>query len=163
VKAFVTVGLDRKPFSRLLRLVDLAVGRQLLSRETLVQRGHTEFSSRNLQVVQFLPFADMQAAARKAELVITHAGVGSILLCQSAGQLPLVFPRQGDLGEHVDNHQLEFAEVMAAAGKAVVAYNEVDFFSLLARVAEWRQGPPLAQGPDPEPELAATIKSLLAN
>ncbi len=163
MRAFVTVGLDRKPFLRLLQLVDLAVERQLLSRETLVQCGHTDFCSRNLTIVKFLPFASMLEAVKKAELVITHAGVGSVLLCLQAGQQPLVVPREGDRGEHVDNHQLEFAEVMEAAGKVMAAYNKKEFFRLLEQASAWCHNLHNVREPVLEPELARTIKALIGN
>ena len=42
-------------------------------------------------------------------MVVTHAGVGSILTCLLNGKRPVVVPRLAGLGEHVDDHQLELA------------------------------------------------------
>jgi UDP-N-acetylglucosamine transferase subunit ALG13 len=46
---------------------------------------------------------------REARVVITHAGVGSILLALTNGKRPLVVPRLRAFGETVDDHQLESA------------------------------------------------------
>ena len=52
---------------------------------------------------------------RSADKVVTHAGVGSILCADREGHVPLVVPRRHDLGEHVDDHQLELARALADA------------------------------------------------
>ncbi len=161
MKTFVTVGLERKPFSRLLKFVDHAVQCNVLSPDTLVQCGHTNFPAHSFKTVDFLPFASMVAAIEDAELVITHAGVGSILLCLNAGKIPLVVPREGRLCEHVDNHQVEFAEVMAAAGKVKTAYNEEDFFLLLHQAEQWHSKLSPISNQDLELELVNSLNTLL--
>lgn len=161
MKAFVTLGLERKPFSRLLAFVNQAVEGKLLSPDTLVQCGHTVFPSPTFRAVDFLPFGRMLEAIENAELVITHAGVGSILLCLNAGKMPLVVAREGRRGEHVDNHQVEFAEVMAATGKVKAAYNEKDFFSFLCQAKQWSGQLPLAADLGAESELVKSLKTLL--
>ncbi len=161
MKAFVTVGLDRKPFNRLLELVDQGVASGLLSRDSLVQSGHTVYSPKNFTAVDFISFPEMVKAIEEAELVITHAGVGSVMLCLNVGQMPLVMPREGDRGEHVDNHQVEFAEVMAATGKVMAAYNGNDFFNLLSKARQWRNQASETKNRVSESELVKTLKDLL--
>ena len=161
VKAFVTVGLERLPFSRLLAFVNQAVECKLLSPDSLVQHGHTVFPSPKCRDVDFLPFSRMQEAIEKAELVITHAGVGSILLSLNAGRMPIVVPREGSRGEHVDDHQVEFAEVMDATGKIKAAYSEKDFFFFLCQAKQWDGQLPLATNLGAESELVKSLKILL--
>lgn len=161
MKAFVTLGLDRKPFTRLLELVDRAVERDLLSSESLVQCGHTPFSTANFQIVDFLPFAELLQALKEADLVITHAGVGSLLLCLNVGRIPLIVPREGKRGEHVDDHQAEFAEVMAGRGKARAAFNEKDFFVYLEQAGEWCQQSSVNGDLSLAPELVKSLKLLI--
>ena len=49
---------------------------------------------------------------KTASIVITHAGVNSILTCMQQNKHFLVIPRLKQYGEHVDNHQKEIAQVM---------------------------------------------------
>jgi len=161
MKAFVTLGLDRKPFTRLLELVDRAVDRNLLSRDSLIQRGHTPFPTANFRVVDFLPFTEMLQAIKKADLVITHAGVGSFLLCLNVGRIPLVVPREGKRGEHVDDHQIEFAKVMAGRGKAIAAFDEKEFFNCLGQANEWCTQSSVSDDLSLEPELVKSLKMLI--
>lgn len=44
-----------------------------------------------------------------ADVVITHGGPGLIMEARAARHVPIVLPRDPDLGEHVDSHQMDFA------------------------------------------------------
>lgn len=65
--------------------------------------------------------AELEAAVAWADLVVTHAGVGSALMALGAGKLPLLVPRRADHGEHVDDHQTLIAAELAGLGLAVQA------------------------------------------
>ena len=51
---------------------------------------------------------------REARIVVTHAGVGSILLALTNGKRPFVVPRLRAFGETVDDHQLESSSTIRA-------------------------------------------------
>jgi UDP-N-acetylglucosamine transferase subunit ALG13 len=53
---------------------------------------------------------DFLANALAADVVVCHAGVGSLLDLITNGIRPIVVPRSSALGEHIDNHQLELAD-----------------------------------------------------
>ena len=101
----VTVGSSRFPFDRLLRAVDLLPRDE----EIVVQHGPSEVRPSGARCVPFIPFDSLGELVREARLVVTHAGVGSILLALSHGKQPLVVPRLRRFGETVDDHQLESA------------------------------------------------------
>jgi UDP-N-acetylglucosamine transferase subunit ALG13 len=61
-----------------------------------------------------------------------HAGAGSIMHAVEAGKVPVVMPRRAAFGEHVNDHQVEFAQALAEAGKVVMANTPDD----LARAVE---------------------------
>ncbi|MGR6967526.1 glycosyltransferase [Geodermatophilus sp. URMC 61] len=66
-----------------------------------------------------LPPSELRAAQREADLVVTHAGVGSALTALETGRCPLLLPRRRSFGEHTDDHQVEIARELAARGLAV--------------------------------------------
>ena len=153
MKAFVTVGVERKPFIRLLQAVDEAVRDGFLSRNTLVQKGHSPYVPDHCEWRQFLTFDEMVEQVKNADLVICHAGVGSVLLCRGLGRVPLIMPRQVKQNEHVDDHQQEFARIMADEGNAVLAEDPIQMQRVLADIPEillkknaiTPDSPPLAQ------------------
>jgi UDP-N-acetylglucosamine transferase subunit ALG13 len=108
---FVTVG-THLPFDRLVRsLDDCAVDERLV-----VQVGAGGARPRAAEIVGFLPFDELIAHIRAARVVVCHAGVGSVLSCLQNGKRPIVVPRRAAHAEAVDDHQVEFARRLGAAG-----------------------------------------------
>jgi UDP-N-acetylglucosamine transferase subunit ALG13 len=80
-----------------------------------------------------IAFLEMQEYVRRvteAELLIMHAGAGSVIHAIQAGKVPVIMPRCVHYGEHVNDHQVEFAEALAATGKVVVANGKDDLWSM---------------------------------
>jgi UDP-N-acetylglucosamine transferase subunit ALG13 len=67
-----------------------------------------------------VPAAEMRQAMAEADVVISHAGVGSALAAMQAGKRALYVPRRRAFGEHVDDHQVEMARELEGR-KLVVA------------------------------------------
>jgi len=59
----------------------------------------------------------------KAELVILHGGAGSVINAIRAGQVPVIVPRRAEFAEHINNHQVEFAQQLAKQGRVVLVEN----------------------------------------
>ena len=128
---FATLGTHHDPFPR---LID---GLQALDRRDLVvQYGHSPAPVHAANPVQFLPFADLMEHIRTADVVVTHAGVGSILTCLRLGRTPLVVPRQSCFGEHVDDHQVELTHALAEDGKVIPVWDVADLPALVEIVPE---------------------------
>ena len=62
---------------------------------------------------------ELRAAFAEADVVVTHAGVGSTLDALEAGKCPIVVPRLRRFGEHVDDHQTQMASELARRGLAM--------------------------------------------
>ncbi len=113
----VSVGTNEARFDRLLR----AVAELSLEEELLIQHGHSaRLDCQNAQLVDFLPFEGMVEAIRAARVVVTHAGVGSVMVALANGKLPVVVPRRKAFAEAVDDHQLQLGRRFALAGLVVL-------------------------------------------
>lgn len=119
MSTFVTVGNATQPFHRLLNAVEAVTA--LLPQPIVVQRGASQAFHTAWEVHDFLPMGRFEQLVEGASVLIMHAGAGSIIHALRAGKRPIVMPRRALLGEHVDGHQLEFAEALGAAGKVIVA------------------------------------------
>lgn len=105
----VTVGTNEQPFDR---LVD-AAARLDVAEPVVVQHGSA--ATRGLEGwFDFLSFERMTELMEQARAVVSHAGVGSIMLACRHGKRPLVVPRRVHLGEAVDDHQLPLARRLDA-------------------------------------------------
>jgi UDP-N-acetylglucosamine transferase subunit ALG13 len=117
---FATVGTHQDGFPRMLAALE-ALG----DVDLVVQYGHGSPPANARVADAFLPFPAMDANFAAADVVITHAGVGSILLAVRHGHQPIVMPRLHRLREHVDDHQSQLAGQLAALGRVrVVEHGE---------------------------------------
>ena len=115
---FVTLGTHEQPFARALDLV----AELECEAEVLIQNGATPARSElpNVEWVDYLEWDALTETIRRAEVVISHAGVGSTVTAIRAGKKPVMVPRLARFGEHVDDHQLQFAKRFAKRDLALV-------------------------------------------
>jgi UDP-N-acetylglucosamine transferase subunit ALG13 len=59
------------------------------------------------------------SAYASADVVVSHAGVGSTIEALDSGHFPIVVPRRAAFGEHVDDHQVPLAVDVAKRGLAI--------------------------------------------
>ncbi len=115
---FVTVGTHHDPFDRLLEALGALDGQDLV-----VQYGPGEPPPGVKHAKAFMPFDEMLSNFKAADVVVTHAGVGSILCARREGHVPLVVPRQHVLGEHVDDHQAELTRALERRGGVIAVWD----------------------------------------
>jgi UDP-N-acetylglucosamine transferase subunit ALG13 len=127
---FVTVGTNEAPFDRLLS----AVANLSLTEELLVQHGSSSIKPLNATCVDFLLFDEVVESVRRARAVVSHAGVGSVLVALGAGKRPVVVPRLRRFGEAVDDHQLDFARRFEQAGLVTLVEDPDKLEDALAQV-----------------------------
>ena len=139
---FVTVGTHRAPFARLME----ALG-ALPAHELVVQHGYSPPPPGVREAVDFLGFGDVLDRIRAADVVVMHAGVGSILLARREGHLPIVVPRLHRRGEHVDDHQVELTEALAVEGQVIPAWETTDLAAAVAFVPPRGAPRPPSAGP----------------
>lgn len=65
---------------------------------------------------------DFTNKAFEAEMIICHAGAGTLFHVLRAGKVPVVMPRCKQYGEHVDNHQVELVKALTGEGRIIAAY-----------------------------------------
>lgn len=116
-RVVVTVGTELWPFPRAVEAV-LRLGPVA---EVVWQTGSTVVRHAGRLLPQWLPAEELHGAIAAADVVVTHAGVGSVLACLHQGTVPVVLPRRARHGEHIDDHQLQFARLLEQRGLAVVA------------------------------------------
>lgn len=105
--------------------------------EVLWQVGSTRIPRMPAGARPHVPYAEMQQAMREADVVVTHAGVGSALAAMRTGQRAVFVPRRHSHGEHVDDHQVELARQLDRRG--LVLHREADAVTAddLAEAASW--------------------------
>ena len=114
---FVTVGAEKFSFHRLVQAMDELAGAGAFAGEPMfIQSGSSSYEPQHASFEPFLSFPVMRERIREAKVVVSHAGAGSSLFCLQSGKRPIVVPRLKVFGEHVDDHQLAFAERLHLQG-----------------------------------------------
>jgi UDP-N-acetylglucosamine transferase subunit ALG13 len=114
---FVTLGTIR-PY-RFDRLVDQIV--QIAPQAEIIwQLGETERADLPGKSHTYMSAGEFESTARAADVVISHAGVGTALRLLEMGICPVLVPRRRHFGEHVDDHQGQIADHLSDRNLAVV-------------------------------------------
>ena len=106
----VLLGTQNNSFHRLLEEVQKNIDNKNIEEEVVVQKGYTKFESKIMTLYTQLPVDKLQQLIEKADLVITHGGVGSIISSIQKGKKVIAIPRLKKYGEHVNDHQLDIVE-----------------------------------------------------
>jgi len=121
---FLTVGTQDKPFERIIKAVEQAVIDGKITDEVIVQAGGTKYESEVLNVLNYVPFDEFNNYISKADIIITHGGVGSILNGLKLKKKIIAVPRLKKYGEHINDHQLQVIKKMTEQGYILSCENE---------------------------------------
>ena len=125
---FVTIG-TQLPFDRLIKIIDELAPQ--LNEEVVAQVYQCGFTPKNIKTVDFLAPDEFNTFFDKARLIISHAGMGTILSALQKDKPIIVFPRIAALGEHRNEHQLATARKFKEMGTVNVAMDEEELASML--------------------------------
>lgn len=108
----VTLGTQFQPFTRLLDYVS----QMKFDDEIIVQAGYTKYKHPGMRVLDFMSYEEMDRLVNEAELIITHAGTGSIITPLQKGKKVIACARLKKYGEHINDHQLEILSAFVERG-----------------------------------------------
>ncbi len=103
----VLLGTQNNSFHRLLEEIERNLQNGTIDEEVIVQAGYTKFESKNMKIFDLIPKEKLEELQKKADLIITHGGVGSIISSIEKNKKVIAVPRLHEYGEHVNNHQKE--------------------------------------------------------
>lgn len=116
-RLFVTLGtIEGYRFDA---MVDAVLATGLAGPDTVWQLGFTDRTDLPGEVHLAMAPHEFERAARDADVVITHAGVGTLLGMLESGIHPMMVVRRSARQEHVDDHQREIADFAKMLGIAL--------------------------------------------
>ena len=86
----VTLGTQDKTFIRLLEKIDDLIEKGLIKDQVVVQSGYTKYHSSNMEIFDLIPQDEFNSLMEKADIIITHGGVGSIISALEKGKKVIV-------------------------------------------------------------------------
>jgi len=108
----VTVG-TQLPFDRFVRIMDRLAPD--LGEEVFAQTGHGHYQPVSMRSQQVVGPIEFERLIQECSRIVSHAGIGTIVMAQKHRKPLILFPRLGALDEHRNDHQL--ATVRALRGR----------------------------------------------
>lgn len=121
----VLLGTQNNSFHRLLEELDKLVEKKIIDEKIIVQAGYTKYESKNMKIFGLIPQEELEKYQEKADLIITHGGVGSIISSIKKGKKVIAVPRLHKYHEHVNDHQLQIVENFSSKGY-IIGIKEIE-------------------------------------
>lgn len=119
---FVTLGTQKFQMNRLMKAVDDLAPE--MNEEIYIQSGNSTYKPEHCTAQAFMSPEEYKNKIESCSLLITHAGVGTIITGLDAHKPVIVVPRLASMHEHVDDHQIQIAEAFSSK-KCVLYCNEL--------------------------------------
>lgn len=123
---FVTVGTHEQPFNRLVKFVDKMKEKGIIQEEVIIQTGFSTYEPKFCKWSKLFPYQEMVKHVAEARIVITHGGPSSFIMPLQIGKVPVVVPRKKEYDEHVNDHQVEFANAVAKKQGNIIVVENID-------------------------------------
>lgn len=157
---FFTLGTERFPFKRLIHAAEESAA-GAFPEPVVAQIGRDgEPPPAGCQTFGSMAYPQFVDYLKQARIVVSHAGVGTIVSCLRLGIIPIILPRQKRFGEHVDDHQIHFAKKMEEEGHILLAKSQEDIPNL---IQEYHQSLAACQRVSSQPQLAAALMDYLGH
>jgi UDP-N-acetylglucosamine transferase subunit ALG13 len=105
---FLTVG-TQLPFDRLVSVVD-NWAKYNKTTKVIAQIGDSSLNPQNMECSASMTAPEFKACCEASDIIVSHAGMGTILTGLDLGKQVVILPRLASLGEHRNDHQLATAK-----------------------------------------------------
>ena len=119
---FVITG-TQAPFDRLVKCMD-EIAPSLNGVEIIAQVNQSKYKVRNMKSVAKLKPLEFNENFSRADLIISHAGMGTVISALQNNKPTIILPRSAALGEHRNDHQLATAKILEKLKYIHVIYDE---------------------------------------
>lgn len=130
----VTLGTQHQDFKRLLDYIENSD----IEDEIIVQAGYTQYKSKKMKIFDFIDHDKMNEYVKKANLIITHGGTGSIIEPLKEGKKIIACARLSKYGEHVDNHQTELVDLFSSENYILKLDENINLNELMKKIKTFK-------------------------
>lgn len=153
---FLTV-CTQLPFDRLVSAVDSFA--KVSTYPVVAQIGRSNYKAKHMVTNQFLKPDEINQAFSRSKVVVSHAGMGSIINCLRLKKPIIIFPRLSKFKEHRNDHQLDTLASFSNVQGVYVAQDEHELNFLLGDIESLK--PPVGLNTPERDSLVSYIKSFL--
>lgn len=119
----ILLGTQDQPFERVLKEISKLIKNKVIKEKVVAQVGCTKYEDNKIEMFDFCSKDEIQNYIKKARIVISHAGVGTITECIENGKKVIVIPRLKKYKEHANDHQVQITKEFAAKEYILPVYD----------------------------------------
>lgn len=131
---FVTVGTHEQPFNRLIEKMDYLVKSGAVREKVIAQIGYCTYTPKCIEYFRFTDFEKMDRFFDKANFLITHGGIGSLLLALKKNKKIIAVPRMKKYNEHTNDHQVQIVKELENQKRIVAVYDIDDLLYAIKKI-----------------------------
>jgi UDP-N-acetylglucosamine transferase subunit ALG13 len=132
---FITFGTIPYPFDRFVDWVKIMLEESVITEKIFIQHGISNISAIEkhylVKASPILSLSEMDRMIDRSRLIISHAGQGTTRKLAATNKSFGIVPRLFKYGEHVDDHQLQFAQSVYREFKICYCDSIDDFKELI--------------------------------
>ena len=138
---FVTIGTVF-PFDRMIAAMDAFAATR--DDAVIAQIGDGAYEPAHMTWHRSLPGELYARTVADADVIVSHAGMGSAITALQTGTPLVMVPRRFETGEHTTDHQMATARWLESKPGIFIAWNEADLAQTIAEAEAWgTDGAPL--------------------
>ena len=107
----VLLGTQHNEFTRLLQKVEECIDNGFIDEKVVVQAGFTKYQTDKMEIFDMISKEVLENLIDEANVIITHGGVGSIIMALKKHKKVIAVPRLHEFNEHVNDHQRQIINV----------------------------------------------------
>lgn len=134
----LTVG-TQLPFDRLVRMVDAIA--PTIGVPVIAQIGLGRYLPVNMEWHRLIAPIEFETLVARCDFLISHAGIGTLVMARKHHKPLILFPRLAMLHEHRNDHQLATVKSLEGRKGVYIAECAEDLAELLARPLDAPNGP----------------------
>jgi UDP-N-acetylglucosamine transferase subunit ALG13 len=140
---FIVVG-TQQGFDRLIKSVDNWSATTGYN-DIIAQIADASYKPTNFKWFDYIPMNEFNDLFLQADLIVSHAGMGTIISALQYQKPIIVMPRLASFREHRNDHQVATANSFAKLGYVKAAYSDFELFEALNNRASLKPVPPISQ------------------
>ena len=134
----VLLGTQKNSFNRLLQAIEELIENGIIKERVLVQAGYTKYKTDKMKIFDMISSEELDNLIDKANIVITHGGVGSIIRALKKKKKVIAVPRLHKFSEHVNDHQRQIVEVFRSKNYIIGVQNLEDLGDAINQIDEFK-------------------------
>ena len=133
----VLLGTQHNQFTRLLKKIEECKVNGIISDEIIVQAGFTKYETDKMKMFDMISQEVLDNLVDKADIIITHGGIGSITIALKKHKKIIAVPRLHKFNEHVNDHQKQVIDMFNEKGYLVGVSNVNDLPQALEEIKDF--------------------------